>query len=455
MSRPSVRSPQAGAPAAAGGAPASASASRAAEILAGQRRWLWPGMMHYYRKPLVLEEGSGVWVRDVDGREYLDAFGGIITTSLGHCHPRVVEAVREQVGRLGHTSTLYVTEPQVEAAHRLAEIAPGGLDRTFFTNSGSEAVETAVALARAYTGRTDLIALRGAYHGRSSAANTLTAHASWRPLASMSAGITHALAPYPFRCPFHRPCDERCVDALALDLEEVILTTTNGRPAALIAESLQGVNGVVMPPPGYFQRVAEVVRRYGGLLIIDEVQAGFGRTGRHWFGIEHWGVVPDIMVMAKGIAAGLPVGATITTTEIASGWEGKTLSTFGGNPVVMAGMCVALDVMVEEDVRARAEARGERLRTGLAELARRHAWIGEARGLGLMQALELVEDPAMRDPSPRRGQALIEASRAEGLLVGSGGLHGQVIRIGPSLLITDAEMDELVERLGRACARVE
>ena len=161
MSRPSVRSPQAGAPAAAGGAPASASASRAAEILAGQRRWLWPGMMHYYREPLVLEEGSGVWVRDVDGREYLDAFGGIITTSLGHCHPRVVEAVREQVGRLGHTSTLYVTEPQVEAAHRLAEIAPGGLDRTFFTNSGSEAVETAVALARAYTGRTDLIALRG------------------------------------------------------------------------------------------------------------------------------------------------------------------------------------------------------------------------------------------------------------------------------------------------------
>jgi alanine-glyoxylate transaminase/(R)-3-amino-2-methylpropionate-pyruvate transaminase len=430
-------------------------ASRAAEILAAERRWLWPAMLHYYQEPLVLEEGSGVRVRDADGREYLDAFGGIMTTSLGHCHPRVVEAVREQVGKLGHTSTLYVTEPQVEAARRLAEIAPGGLERSFFTNSGSEAVETAVALARAYTGRSEVIGLRGAYHGRSGAAITLTAHASWRPLPSMTAGISHALAPYPYRCPFHRPCDERCVDALARDLEEVILTTTNGRPAALIAECIQGVNGVVVPQPGYFQRMAEVIRGVGGLLIIDEVPTGFGRTGGHWFGIEHWGVVPDILVLAKGIAAGRPVGATVTTTEIASGWQGKTISTFGGNPIVMAGMCAALDVMVEEDVPALAAARGARLRAGLDRLAAKHAWIGEVRGLGLIQGIELVEDRSTREPSTARGRALLEACRAEGVLVGVGGLHGQVIRIGPSLLITDAEVDELVERLGRACARVQ
>jgi 4-aminobutyrate aminotransferase-like enzyme len=411
-------------------------------------------MMHYYQEPLVLEEGSGVRVRDADGREYLDAFGGIMTTSLGHCHPRVVDAVREQVGRLGHTSTLYVTEPQVEAARRLAELTPGGLDRTFFTNSGSEAVDTAVALARAYTGRSEVIALRGSYHGRSGAAITLTANASWRPLPSMTAGVTHALAPYPYRCPFQRPCDERCVDALARDLEEVILTTTNGRPAALIAECIQGVNGVVVPQPGYFQRIADVIRGYGGLLIIDEVPSGFGRTGR-WFGIEHWDVLPDVLVLAKGIAAGLPVGATVTTTEIAQGWRGKTISTFGGNPVVMAGMCAALDVMVSENVRALAAARGTRLRQGLDRLAQRFPWIGEVRGLGLMQGLELVDDPTSREPSPRRGRALLEAARAEGLLVGSGGLHGQVIRIGPSLLVTDPEVEELVERLGRACARVE
>jgi 4-aminobutyrate aminotransferase-like enzyme len=433
---------------------AAAAGPRAAEILAGERRWLWPAMMHYYEEPLVLEEGSGVRVRDADGREYLDAFGGIMTTSLGHCHPRVVDAVREQVGRLGHTSTLYVTEPQVEAARRLAELAPGALDRSFFTNSGSEAVETAVALARAYTGRSEVIALRGSYHGRSGAALTLTAHASWRPLPSMTAGITHALAPYPYRCPFHRPCDERCVDALARDLEEVILTTTNGRPAALVAECVQGVNGVVVPPPGYFQRIAEVIRGYGGLLIVDEVPSGFGRTGGRWFGIEHWDVVPDVLVLAKGIAAGLPVGATVTTTEIARGWEGKTISTFGGNPIVMAGMCAALDVMVEENVPALAAARGARLRQGLDALAARHPWIGEVRGLGLMHGLELVEDSTTRAPSPERGRALLEAARVEGLLVGSGGLHGQVIRIGPSLLITDAEVDELVARLGRACARI-
>ena len=285
--------------------------------------FLLPSVKPYYEDPLVLTEGSGSWVRDEDGREYLDAFGGILTTSLGHCHPQVVEAVREQTGKLGHTSTLYVTTAMEDAARRLAAMAPGALKRSFFTNSGTEAVETAIGLARAYTGRTEVIALRGAYHGRSALTTTLTAQGSWRPLPSMQAGISHALAPYPYRCPFAQPCDERCAEALARDLEETILTTTNGRPAAFIAEPIQGVNGVVVPPSGYFRRAAEVIRRYGGLLVIDEVQTSCGRTGGHWFGIEHWGVVPDIIVVAKGIAAGLPVGATITTDEIRRGVEGE------------------------------------------------------------------------------------------------------------------------------------
>lgn len=432
-----------------------AHASRAAAVLAAHREYLLPALTPYYDVPLVLEEGSGSRVWDADGRDYLDAFSGIFTTSLGHCHPRIVEAVREQVGRLGHTSTLYLTEPMVEAARRLADITPGDLRRTFFTNSGTEAVETAISLARAYTGRTEIVALRGAYHGRSSMAVTLTAHSSWRPLPSTQAGIAHALAPYPYRCPFGQPCGEDCTDAFVRDLEEVILTATSGRPAAFIAESIQGLNGVVVPPPGYFQRTAEVIRRHGGLLVIDEVPTGFGRTGGQWFGIEHWGVVPDIMVMAKGIAGGLPVGATITTDEIAAGWMGKTISTFGGNPLVMAGMVAALDVMVEEDVPTLAADRGARLQRGLEALAARHGWIGDVRGMGLMQGLELVEDRTTRTPSRRRAKALLEAARGEGLLIGLGGLHGQVVRIGPQLLFSQSDVDEALERLGRACERVE
>src|SRR5688572_10820036 len=424
------------------------------EVLQAHRENLFPAVTPYYKTPLVIEEGEGVWVRDADGREYLDFFAGILTTSLGHSHPRIVEAVREQVGRLGHTSTLYVTRAQAEAARKLSEIAPGDLKRVFFTNSGTEAIETALTAACLHTGRTEIIALRGSYHGRSVMASNVTAQSSWRPLASRVAGITHTLAPYPYRCPFKRPCDESCADAFARDLEETILTTTNGKPAAFIAETVMGVAGYVVPPAGYFRKAAEVIRRYGGLFISDEVQAGFGRTGGKWFGIEHSGVTPDIMVMAKGIAGGFPVGATITTDAIAESWKGKTISTFGGNAISMAGMCATLDVMREEDVPARAETRGRQVREALRALHARHDWIGDVRGMGLMQALELVKDRESKEPDGARARALLEAAKEEGLLVGLGGMFGHVIRLGPSLLITEEETAEALTRLERACARV-
>jgi 4-aminobutyrate aminotransferase-like enzyme len=393
-----------------------------------------------------------VW--DADGKEYLDFFSGILSTSIGHCHPRLVSALTEQAKQLGHTSTLYVTEPQVQAARRLAEIAPGNLRKSFFSNSGTEAIETAITLACIHTGRNEVIALRGAYHGRSTLATNLTGLSSWRPLPSLLGNIKHTLAPYPYRCHFKTPCDESCGEAYARDLEEVILSTTNGRPAAFIAETVRGVAGFVVPPPGYFQRAAEVIRSYGGVLIIDEVQAGFGRTGK-WFGIEHWGVVPDIMVMAKGIAGGLPVGATITTDEIAASWRGKTISTFGGNPLSMAAMAATLDVMREEDVPANAAARGARLRAGLLALADRYPWIGDVRGMGLMLAIELVEEREGKEPDAKRTSALLEASRVEGLLLGKAGLRDNVIRFGPSLLVTDAEVDEALRLVGRACELVD
>ena len=331
----------------------------------------------------------------------------------------------------------------------------GGLSQTFFTNSGTEAIETAIHMAFLHTGRSEIIGLRQAYHGRSFLATNLTAMNVWRPLASSFPGVKHAMTPYPYRCPFKQPCDESCGEAFARDLEDVISTTTNGRPAAFIAESILGVGGYIVPPPGYFARAAEIIRSYGGLFISDEVQSGFGRTGRHWFAIEHWGVEPDIMVMAKGIANGVPVGATITRPDIAASWTPKTFSTFGGNPVSMAAACATLDVMVAEDVPSRAETRGTQLSRGLDELEDQYDWIGESRGMGLMQALEIVRDKHTKEPAPEAAKALLEGAREEGLLIGIGGLHGHVLRIGPSLLISEAEVAEGLDRLGRACERVE
>ena len=424
-------------------------------VMAGQHEFIFPAVKPLYDEPVVMPEGEGVRVRDVDGEEYLDLFSGILTTSVGHCNPKVVSRAQEQMARLGHTSTLYVTEPQVEAARRLADIAPGRLSQTFFTNSGTEAIETAIHMACLHTGRTEIIALRQAYHGRSFLASNITAVGAWRPMATSFPGIKHTLTPYPYRCPFEQPCDESCTDAFVNDLEDVIRTTTNGRPAAFIAESIMGVGGYIVPPPGYFERVAEVIRSHGGLFISDEVQSGFGRSGERWFAIEHASVEPDIMVMAKGIANGMPVGATITRPDIAASWKAKTISTFGGSPVSMAATAATLEVMVVEDVPRRAQERGAQLYAGLMELYARFRWIGDVRGMGLMQAMELVEDPDTKEPSPQKTQALLEAAKSEGLLIGVGGLHGHVIRIGPSLLITEAEIDEGLERLERACHRVE
>jgi 4-aminobutyrate aminotransferase-like enzyme len=420
--------------------------------VAAHREHLFPWVKPYYADPLVLSEGEGVWVRDEQGKEYLDFFAGILTTSVGHCHPDVVSAVEKQIRRLGHTSTLYVTEQQVVAAEQLARLSPGDLKRTAFTNSGTEAIETAITAACIHTGRSEIIALRYGYSGRSALTTNLTGHASWRPLPTQTVGVKHARAPYVYRSPLgDGATDEENTDFFIDDLVEVIETTTNGRPAALLAETILGVGGFVVPPAGYLARAAEVIRSYGGLFISDEVQTGFGRTGGAWFGIEHSEVVPDIMVMAKGIANGFPVAATITTDDIAESWTANSISTFGGNPVCMAAAVATMTVMEEEDVPARCTERGDQVRTALDALAAEFDWIGDVRGRGLMQAIELVEDAASKEPSPRRARALLEAAKEEGLLVGLGGRYGQVVRTGPSMLISEEEVDDAMARFARAC----
>lgn len=420
----------------------------------GHHEHIFPAVKPYYDEPLVLERGRGVRVWDADGEEYLDLFAGILTTSVGHAHPVVVDRVREQVGRLGHTSTLYVTEPQVAVARRLAELAPEGLTRTFFTNSGTEAVETAVMAARMHTGRIEIVALRYAYSGRSLIATTITGHSAWRPAPGPAPGVAHARSPYAYRCPFRRPCDESCIDRWIDDLVEVIETTTTGHPAALMFEPIQGVGGFIVLPDEYMRRAAEVIRSYGGLLISDEVQTGFGRTGDRWWGIDHAGVTPDLMVMAKGIANGFPVGATMATEEIAASWSAKTISTFGGNAVCMAAADATIEILQAEDAPARAARRGAQLRQGLERLQEQHAWIGDVRGRGLMQAMELVR-PHDEDPDPGRARRLLEAARQEHLLLGLGGFHNNVVRMGPSLLIEEDDVDDALARLQRACSAVE
>jgi 4-aminobutyrate aminotransferase len=265
--------------------------------------------------------------------------------------------------------------------------------------------------------------------------------------------VKHALSPYCYRCAFGPPHDH-CAERYARDVEEVILTMTNGKPAAFFAETIQGAGGYIVPPVGYFKLVAEIIRKHGGLFIIDEVQAGFGRTGDRWFGIEHFGVEPDIMVMAKTVGGGMPVGATIARADIADAWQGKTISTFGGNPVCMTAMDATLEIMERENVPARASERGRQLRAGLDRLAQRYEWIGDVRGMGMMQAMELVEDRKSKVPSPKKAAALLEAAKEERLLIGTGGLNGHVIRIAPQMLMSESEMAEGIEKLERACGRV-
>lgn len=397
--------------------------------------------------PIVRAEGSRVF--DADGRDYLDFFGGIVTVSVGHCHPDVNAAIKKQTDTLQHVSTLFPNEPMVAVAEKLAAITPGKLQKTFFTNSGTEANETAILVAQLHTGSNEILALRHGYSGRSFLTMSATGQSSWRLGGSHVPGVKHVANAYCYRCPFgltYPSCELRC----ATDVEDVIQTTTSGRIAGLIAEPIQGVGGFITPPPEYFETVVDIVRRYGGVFICDEVQSGWGRTGEYWCGIEHWGVEPELMTFAKGMGNGTPVGATVATSEIADAINGNTLSTFGGNPVSMAAAGAVIDVIERDGLRTNAAVVGTYLRERLEGLAEKHTIIGDVRGMGLMQALELVSDRVSKEPAASATTALLEAAKNEGLIVGKGGLHGNVIRISPPLNITRGDVDDAVAMMDRA-----
>jgi 4-aminobutyrate aminotransferase len=417
-----------------------------AAIARGHRERLFPNVALYYKEPVALERAKGMYAWDVEGRQYLDFFGGILTVGVGHCNDHVVDAVAEQARTLGHTSSLYPNARTVALAQRLSDRTTVGADaqgrppKAFFTNSGTEADETAVLTARLFTGNTEVIALRHGYSGRSALAMSLTGQAPWRHWGEGLPGVRHALSAYCYRCPLgltYPSCNVRC----ARDLDDLIRTTTSGRVACVVAEPIQGVGGIITPPREFFEIVAGIVRRYGGLFVSDEVQTGFGRTGTHWTGIEHWGVRPEITTLAKTIANGLPMAATVARADVADAFSGLTISTFGGNPLSVAAAHATLDELERIDAPARVAALGARFREGLEALQRRHPAIGEVRGLGLMQGLELVQDPSSREPAPALVAALFEATKERGLLVGKGGLYGNVIRLSPPMIVEPAEID--------------
>jgi len=428
-------------------------ASRSEKVIRKHQEFLWPCVTNYYSKPLVADRGSMQYLWDLEGRRYLDFFGGILTISVGHANPKVAARVEEQVGRLSHCSTLYPTEAIVALAEKLAQITPGALRQSFFTNSGTEANEAAILLARMATGSYDVVALRQAYSGSSQLTKGVTAHAAYRKAGIISVGIAHAINPYCYRCPLgltYPSCEVACAN----DVENLIQTATNGAPAAFIAEPIQGVGGFITPPKEYFKIVFKIVKQYGALFISDEVQTGFGRTGKHWFGIEQWEVTPDIITCAKGLANGAPVGATITTPELASSFQGMTISTFGGNPVTSVAARATIQVIEEENLLENAHSTGAHFRARLEELKEKHALIGDVRGMGLMQALELVKDRATKEPAPQETVAVMERARENGLLIGKGGLYGNVIRLSPMLNISRADVDYAVRLLDRSFAEV-
>ncbi len=415
-------------------------ASRTGELVERHNNVMFPAVHPYYGDdPIAIDHAKDQWVHDVEGRRYLDFFGGVLTVSVGHCNDEITERTVEQLRKAQHTSTLYINEIMVRVAEKMAELTPGRLQKVYFTNSGSEANETAILAARMYTGRSDIITLRHAYSGRTLSAMTLTAHGTWRLGRVIDPHIKHVRNPYVFRAPVGLDA-EQLVDLCVQDLEETLATVTEGKIAAFMAEPIQGVGGFIVPPQDYFKRMEPIVREAGGLFIADEVQTGWGRTGHKWFGIEQFGIEPDIMTFAKGMANGSPIGATIATPEVADAMQGLTFSTFGGNPVTMATALATIEYIEKNDLPTNCAVQGERLRDHLERFQGKHAFIGDVRGMGLMQALEIVE-PGTKTPAPQLATNLMAAAKDKGLLIGKGGLYGNVIRISPHLNVNTEDLD--------------
>lgn len=417
------------------------------EVLRLRKQFLNPGIFLYYKNPIMLVEGRMQYVWDERGKRYLDALGGIVTVSVGHCHPHVVDAARRQNETLQHSTTIYLHPNIAQYARALATKMPGDLKICYFVNSGSEANDLALLMARAYTGNYDVIALRNAYHGGNAATMGLTAHRTWKFNVPHNFGMHHAIVPDPYRGLWGREDDDAGKN-YADDVKNLLDFATSGQVAAFIAESIQGVGGCVVFPDGYLKHVYEHVRAAGGLCIADEVQTGFGRTGTHYWGFETQGVIPDIVTMAKGIGNGSPLGAVVTTPKIAATLTQRIhFNTFGGNPVVCAQGMAVLEVIEREKLQGNSLTIGNRLLAGLNQLKEKYKLIGDVRGKGLLVGIELVKDRQSKEPAKEECAQILEACKEMGLLLGKGGLWGQTIRFSPPMCVNEQDADFLLDVL--------
>ena len=405
----------------------------------------------YYQQPIALVGGEGRRVKDAEGTEYLDFFGGILTTMTGYNVPEVVEAIQRQSERILHSSTLYLIEQQIELAEKLAELSGIPDAKVFFTNSGTEANDAAMLLATTYRRSNEVLAIRNSYHGRSFAAISLTGNRSWSPSSLGPLNVTYVHGGYRYRSPFGHLLDQDYIAACVDDLRDMLNVATAGDVACMIAEPIQGVGGFVTPPDGLFGAMKEELDKHGILFVSDEVQTAWGRTGENFWGYQAHGIVPDLITFAKGLGNGLALGGVIGRPEIIDCLTANSISTFGGNPLSTAGALANLEYLLEHDLQTNSLKVGQHLRSRLDHLADEYELVGEVRGKGLMIGVELVHSGG-KDPYPQAATRIMEETRAGGLLIGKGGMFGNVLRIAPPLTLTEEEADEGFEILSDAVA---
>ncbi len=423
-----------------------------ADLLERHRAVIPPWVGLYYDEPISLVDGAGRHVTDAEGNRYLDFFGGILVTIAGHAVPRVVEAIRDQADRMLHSSTLYLIESQIELAEKIAEMSGIPDAKVFFANSGTEANDTALMLATQYRKSNQVLAIRGSYHGKSHSAIAVTGNAAWSGTTFSPFQVTYVHGGYKVRSPFGHLPDDQFIAKCVEDLRDLLDIATAGNVAAMIAEPIQGVGGFITPPDGLFGAMKEVLDRHGILFISDEVQTGWGRTGENFWGYQAHGIVPDLLTFAKGLGNGMAIGGVVGRREIMDCYPANAISTFGGNPMATAAGLATLEILLEEDLQSNSHKVGNRLREGLHYIAEETEAVTEVRGKGLMLGVEL-SDPATGRPDPALTGAIMEEARVEGLLIGKGGLYGNVLRIAPPLSLTETECDEGLAMLGTAVRR--